>query len=144
MILQTLINKLERFREQFDAECFLRDSNLDTSYGMVCKKKSEKDVLHNEYKELLSLLLTLKYIKPISMAQYEFIKNYKLNKATIQPTKLNDNLDNLGIVLEDDYYYIMTEGFALYLSEKINDLHQCLEAMQCSKAIKKKIIDLGV
>ena len=142
-IIQTLIHKLERFRDQFEAESFLRDSNLDSSYGMVCKEKDKKDVLQNEYQELLGLLLTLKYIKPISLTQYEFIKSYKLNKATIRPADLKNKVNDLRTV-KDDYYYIMTEGFSLYLSEKINDLHQCMEAQQCSKAIKKKITGLEV
>ncbi len=134
----TLIDKLEDFRAQFEPECFFRDPNLNSSYSLVCKNEAAQLTLHTDYCELFCLLQTLKYIKPISQKQYQFVAKYKLNKATVQKDALDNDLKALASS-DENYYYLMTEGFALYLSEKINDLRQSAEANQHRDEIKETL-----
>ena len=140
--VKKLIGKLELFYSLFDAECFFRDPNLSSSYSLVCKDSDKKKILHEDFEEILSLLLTLKYMKPVCKNQYDFVKTYKLNKATLDKKGLEalvKQLDNT----DGEYYYLMTEGFALYLSEKINDLYQYLEAQKCGEELKKDLLGMG-
>lgn len=137
-LIAALISSLEDFRDLFEAESFFRDPNLNSSYSMVCKDPDAQYRLQTEYKELLSLLQTLKYVKTISSEQYTFVCRYKLNKATMEKDVLKAQIKNLR-ALDGAYYYLMTEGFALYLSEKINDLYQNVEARLCSGQIKEAL-----
>ena len=140
-LVQKLIGKLELFRNLFEAENFFRDPNLGSSYSLVCKDSNGQQILQKDFKELLSLLRTLKYIKPVSKKQYNFVKEYKLNKATLDKKGLEDLVKQLSGT-DGEYYYLMTEGFSLYLSEKINDLYQYLEARKCGEDLKKDLLEM--
>ncbi len=125
--ISTLLFHLNQFISCFEPEPFMSDANLNMSYSLVCKKEGTIKYLNREYKELIGLLVTLKYIKPISVEQYNFFVKYKRNKASIDSKNIENALPNLDGKCEE-YYYLMTEGFSLYFSEKINDLYQHKES----------------
>lgn len=136
--VNTLIAHLNDFISCFEPEPLMRDPNLKMNFGLVCKKPDEIKRLNSEFKELICLLQTLKYIKPISVEQYNFFTQYKLNKASLDSQSMSQALDNLEGQCEE-YYYLMTEGFVLYFSEKINDLYQHKESETWKKEFEELI-----
>ncbi|WP_172208397.1 hypothetical protein [Pseudolactococcus hodotermopsidis] len=149
---ETLINRLNNFLSCFELEPNIKDANLKMSYNLVCKDFEKKKTLEAEYKELTGVLQILRYIKPISVEQYDFFTKYKLNKAThryeSEDLKLElkgestDRYESEDLELElkgesIDYYYIMTEGCQLFLYETINDLIKHVESKEISENFKK-------
>lgn len=136
--VKTLLTHLNRFIANFEPEPFMHDTNLKINFSMICAKEGGIKELNSDFKELICLLQTLKYIKPISVEQYNFFKQYQLNKASVDRSSISKGLPPLS-GKDDKYYYLMTEGFSLYLSEKINDLYQHIETDNYKDEIIKEL-----
>ena len=139
---EVLLGNINGFMAQFEIEPYFRDKNLSMSFSLVCKEASKIKTLNTTYKELVLLLQTLKYIKPVSKEQYEYFVRYKRNKAAYDEHK---KLENLAGECEE-YYYLMTEGASLLFgSEKINDILNHIENDKKLKAkVKRKLQYMGI
>ena len=140
--VSTLLQHLEKFISYFEPTPFMRDINLNTSYSLICRGQEKINKINTEFKELICLLCSLKYIKPLSEKQYEFFTQYKLNKASIESKDSDSIIASLPDLNGQDteYCYLMTEGFALYFSEKTNDLYQHIETDGYKKEITDELI----
>lgn len=135
--IETLLAHLTEFISYFEPAPFIRDANLDKNYSLVCNAENVKKV-NSEYKELIGLLKSLGYVKNISVKQYKFFEEYKLNKAAMDGNKIVESLPNLN-EKDTEYCYLMTEGFALYFSEKMHDLYQNIETNNYRDEISKQL-----
>ena len=131
--VSNLIEHLEKFIGYFEVQPYFKDKNLHKTYSLVCLSDNINE-LNTGYKEFVNLLVTLRYIKPISEEQYNYFVKYKMNKACkskgLEPFKSNTD--------ETKYCYLMTEGCALYLAEKLNDLYQHQESDQEYEKFEKE------
>lgn len=135
--VETLLKHLNKFISYFETTPFMRDVNLNVNYSLVCKQENVGTV-NKEFKELIGLLQSLGYVKSISVKQYNFFKEYKLNKAAIDSNDIVEALPDLD-KKDTEYCYLMTEGFALYFYEKVNDLYQNIETNNYRDEIVKEL-----